>query len=147
MGDRVDATPILKLANNSLLVSALEALASTTTFLRKQGLDPVEGISILTQTPLFEGMVYREYGAMISRDRYEPARFPVPLGLEDVRLILQQAETIDCPLPVVQLAETHLLLAQQAGWEDLDWSVLGRVIDRVAHHQPLRDLAAKGTEQ
>jgi 3-hydroxyisobutyrate dehydrogenase-like beta-hydroxyacid dehydrogenase len=147
MGDRVDAAPILKLAINSLIVSALEAMASASTFLRKQGLDPVEGMSILTQTPLFEGMVYREYGAMISRDRYEPARFPVPLGLKDVRLMLHEAETIGCPLPIVQLAETHLLLAQQAGWEDLDWSVLGRVIDRVAHHQPLRDVATKGTAQ
>lgn len=69
------------------------------------------------------------------------------LGLKDVRLMLQQAEAVDCPLPIVQLAETHLLLAQQAGWEQLDWSVLGRVIDRAAYHQPLRDLAAKGTAQ
>jgi hypothetical protein len=61
--------------------------------------------------------------------------------------MLHEAETIGCPLPIVQLAETHLLLAQQAGWEDLDWSVLGRVIDRVAHHQPLRDVATKGTAQ
>ncbi len=139
MSERVDAAPILKLAANSLIVSALEALAAAATFLRKQGLDPVEGLSILTQTPLFEGAVYQDYGAMISRDCYEPARFPVPLGLKDVHLILSQAEASECPLPIVHLAQTHLLLAEQAGWEHLDWSVLGRVVDRLAHHQLLRD--------
>jgi 3-hydroxyisobutyrate dehydrogenase-like beta-hydroxyacid dehydrogenase len=143
IGERVDAAPLLKLAANSLIVSALEALASACTLLRKQGLDPVEGLSILTRTPLFEGTVYREYGAMISRDHYEPARFPVTLGLKDVQLMLSLAETLECSLPIVHLAQTHLLLAQQAGWNHLDWSVLGRVIDRLAHHQPLRNPAGE----
>ncbi|GHO96520.1 putative oxidoreductase YfjR [Reticulibacter mediterranei] len=128
IGERVDAASLFKLAINSVIVSALEAMGYATAFLQAAQLDPLPALQILAHTPLFQGVVYQEYGEMIGSDRYEPALFPVPLGLKDVELILSQAEQSGFSMPLVELARTHLLEAQRAGWNQLDWSVIGRVI-------------------
>jgi 3-hydroxyisobutyrate dehydrogenase-like beta-hydroxyacid dehydrogenase len=139
LGERIDAAPIVKLACNSLIVSALEAIGYATAFLRAAQLDPSPIVRMLAQTPLFRGTVYQEYGEMIANDVFEPARFPVPLGLKDIRLILAHAEQNSTHMPLIELARTHLLEAEQAGWSHLDWSVMGRVISL---RQPTQPLAA-----
>jgi 3-hydroxyisobutyrate dehydrogenase-like beta-hydroxyacid dehydrogenase len=142
LGERIDAAPFLKLASNSLIVSALEAMGYASAFLRAAQLDPAFALGILARTPLFQGTVYQEYGQMIGHDVFEPARFPVPLGLKDVRLMVESARKAGTHMPLIELAHTHLLEAEQAGWHHLDWSVIGRVI---AGRQPTQPLAAPST--
>ncbi len=142
LGERVDTASIVKLACNSLIVTALQGMGYATAFLRAEQLDPSLVLRILAQTPLFRGTVYQEYGEMIAQDVFEPARFPVPLGLKDIRLILAQAEQSNTHMPLIELARTHLLEAEHAGWHHLDWSVIGRVI---AGRQPTQPLAAPPT--
>jgi 3-hydroxyisobutyrate dehydrogenase-like beta-hydroxyacid dehydrogenase len=137
LGERIDAAPLLKLASNSLILSAIEALGYATAFLRAAHLDPTFALEVLAHTPLFQGTVYQEYGQMISNDIFEPARFPVPLGLKDARLMVESAQENGSHLPLVELARTHLLEAEQAGWSHLDWSVIGRVISARQPTQPL----------
>jgi 3-hydroxyisobutyrate dehydrogenase-like beta-hydroxyacid dehydrogenase len=138
LGERVDTAPLVKLASNSLIVTTLQGLGYATALLRAAHLDPSPIVSMLAQTPLFPGVLYQEYGDMIANDVFEPARFPVPLGLKDLRLILAQAEESGAHLPLIELARDHLLEAEQAGWSHLDWSVIGRVI---AGRQPTQPLA------
>jgi 3-hydroxyisobutyrate dehydrogenase-like beta-hydroxyacid dehydrogenase len=128
LGDRPDAAAVVKLVCNSVIVSSLLGLGYATAFLRAEQLDPAPILALLAQTPLFTGTIFQEYGQMIGHDVFEPARFPVPLGLKDVQLILSQGEHNGTQLPLIELAQDLLLQASQSGWGELDWSVMARVI-------------------
>jgi 3-hydroxyisobutyrate dehydrogenase-like beta-hydroxyacid dehydrogenase len=128
LGDRPDAAAQVKLVCNSVIVSSILGLGYATAFLRAEQIDPTPVLSLLAQTPLFAGTVFQEYGQMISHDVFHPARFPVPLGLKDIQLILSQGMQNGTHLPLIELAQDLLLQASQSGWGELDWSVMGRVI-------------------
>ena len=61
---------------------------------------------------------------MIGERDYSDARFPVPMGLKDVELVLQAADHLDMPLPLAEVVHAHLLAARTAGRSHEDWSVL-----------------------
>lgn len=147
VGEAIETGPVLKLAANSLVVAALEAMAQAASFLRAHGLDAAQGLPLLAETPLFAGAIYREYGAMIGSEQYTPAWFPVPLGLKDVSLMLESAAEQQCPMPSAHLAYEHLQQAQQAGWESLDWSVLARVVEQARLARDAHEMRAEESRQ
>jgi 3-hydroxyisobutyrate dehydrogenase-like beta-hydroxyacid dehydrogenase len=61
---------------------------------------------------------------MIGERDYSDARFPVPMGLKDVELVLQAAERVAVPLPFAEIVRAHLLVAQVTGRSHEDWSAL-----------------------
>ena len=60
-------------------------------------------------------------------DRVEPAGFAVPLGLKDVRLVLQAAEAQSVPMPLASVIRDRFITAIARGNQHSDWSVLGRI--------------------
>src|SRR5258707_625247 len=50
-----------------------------------------------------------------------------PLGLKDVRLVLQAAERQSVPMPIASVLRDRFVTALARGYQDKDWSVVGRV--------------------
>jgi 3-hydroxyisobutyrate dehydrogenase-like beta-hydroxyacid dehydrogenase len=117
----------MKLAGNFLIASMIEALGEAMALVRRHGLEA----KMLLETVnggLFKSPVYDTYGTIIAEQRYSPAGFALPLGLKDVRLVLQAADAAGVPMPLASLVHDHLLAAMARGKADMDWSAFAKVI-------------------
>jgi 3-hydroxyisobutyrate dehydrogenase-like beta-hydroxyacid dehydrogenase len=126
VGDRPSQANVVKLSGNFLIATVLESLAEVLAFAKKSGVDAGALMEFLTSS-LFNAPVYKSYGQLIVESRHEPAGFLLPLGLKDVRLVLQAAEAVSVPMPIASVLRDRFLTALARGNQDKDWSVIGRV--------------------
>ena len=126
VGERPSMANVVKLCGNFLIATVLESLAESLTFARKSGVDPQMLLDFLTTT-MFTAPVYKSYGELIVQGKHEPAGFAFPLGLKDVRLVLQAAESAGVPMPIASVLRDRFITALARGNQDKDWSVIGRV--------------------
>ncbi len=126
VGDRPSMANVVKLSGNFLIATVLESLAEALAFARKSGVDAGPLMEFLTST-LFNAPVYKTYGDLILHGKHEPAGFALPLGLKDVRLVLQAAEAASVPMPFASVVRDRFITAMARGNQDKDWSVIGRV--------------------
>jgi 3-hydroxyisobutyrate dehydrogenase-like beta-hydroxyacid dehydrogenase len=126
VGDKPSIANLVKLIGNFTLASMIETLGEAFALGRKAGLDSGLLLEILTGT-LFPAPVYKNYGGMIARQEFEPAGFKLPLGLKDVRLVMQAAESLNVPLPLASLVRDHFISALASGYEEKDWSAVSLV--------------------
>ena len=126
VGERPSMANVVKLSGNFLIATVLESLAEALAFARKSGVDAGALMEFLTAT-LFNAPVYKTYGGLIVEGKHEPAGFALPLGLKDVRLVLQAAEAANVPMPIASVVRDRFITAMARGNQDKDWSVLGRV--------------------
>jgi 3-hydroxyisobutyrate dehydrogenase-like beta-hydroxyacid dehydrogenase len=136
-GEKPSLANVVKLSGNFLLSSVIESLAETIALARKSGIDPAALHDFLTST-LFNAPVYKTYGAMIVDGRHEPAGFEATLGLKDVRLVLQAAESASVPMPMASVVHDRFVTAIARGNANKDWSVLGRLAAEDAGLSPAR---------
>lgn len=125
-GERPSMANVVKLSGNFLIASVLESLSEALAFARKSGVDAGQLMDFLTST-LFNAPVYKTYGDLIVQGQHEPAGFALPLGLKDVRLVLQAAEAANVPMPIASVVRDRFITAMARGNQDKDWSVIGRV--------------------
>jgi 3-hydroxyisobutyrate dehydrogenase-like beta-hydroxyacid dehydrogenase len=97
----------------------------------KGGVDKGQYLEILTST-LFSAPVYKTYGDLIAREKFEPAGFAVALGHKDIRLVLAAGEELRVPLPLANLLRDRFLNLLAHGGEALDWSAVGALAARDA---------------
>lgn len=126
VGSRPSMANVVKLSGNFLIATVLESLSETVAFARKSGVDAGALMSFLTAGP-FNAPVYKIYGDLIVQGKHEPAGFLLPLGLKDVRLVLQAAEAASVPMPIASVLRDRFITAIARGHQDKDWSVIGRV--------------------
>jgi 3-hydroxyisobutyrate dehydrogenase-like beta-hydroxyacid dehydrogenase len=126
VGERPSLANVVKLSGNFLIATVLESLAEVLTFARKSGVDAGALMEFLTSS-LFNAPVYKVYGELIAESKHEPAGFLLPLGLKDVRLVLQAAEAVNVPMPIASVLRDRFLTAMARGNQDKDWSVIGRM--------------------
>ena len=126
VGERPSHANVVKLSGNFLIATVLESLAEVLAFARKSGVDAGALMEFLTSS-LFNAPVYKTYGQLIAQSKHEPAGFLLPLGLKDVRLVLQAAEAVSVPMPIASVLRDRFLTALARGNQDKDWSVIGRV--------------------
>jgi 3-hydroxyisobutyrate dehydrogenase-like beta-hydroxyacid dehydrogenase len=131
VGEAPSAASLVKLCGNFMILSAIEALAEALALGEKGGVPAQRLLEVLTGT-LFDSPVYRNYGAAIVDKRYRPAGFAAPLGLKDMRLVGQSAETLRVPMPLLGVLRDHLLQAITQQGEDVDWSAIGGSVARNA---------------
>jgi 3-hydroxyisobutyrate dehydrogenase-like beta-hydroxyacid dehydrogenase len=125
-GARPSAANVVKLSGNFLIATVLESLSEALAFARKSGVDAGALMEFFTST-LFNAPVYKTYGDLIVQGKHEPAGFALPLGLKDVRLVLQAAEAANVPMPIASVVRDRFITAMARGNQDKDWSVIGRV--------------------
>jgi 3-hydroxyisobutyrate dehydrogenase-like beta-hydroxyacid dehydrogenase len=126
VGERPSMANVVKLSGNFLIATVLESLSEALAFARKSGVDAGALMDFLTAT-LFNAPVYKTYGELIVHGKHEPAGFALPLGLKDVRLVLQAAEAANVPMPIASVVRDRFITAMARGNQDKDWSVIGRV--------------------
>jgi 3-hydroxyisobutyrate dehydrogenase-like beta-hydroxyacid dehydrogenase len=76
--------------------------------------------------------VYKNYGQTVADQKFTPPGFELKLGLKDVRLVLELAESLAAPMPFASVVRDHLLSAVANGQEKMDWSSVSRVAARDA---------------
>lgn len=138
VGERPSMANVVKLCGNFLIATVLESLAESLTFARKSGVDPQMLLDFLTTT-MFTAPVYKSYGELIVQGKHEPAGFALPLGLKDVRLVLQAAESAGVPMPIASVLRDRFITALARGNQDKDWSVIGRVAAEDAGLPPVKN--------
>jgi 3-hydroxyisobutyrate dehydrogenase-like beta-hydroxyacid dehydrogenase len=126
IGERPSMANVVKLTGNFLIATVLESLGEAFAFARKSGLDATTVLDFFTST-LFDAPVYKSYGGLIVAGKYDHVGFALPLGLKDVRLVLQAAETQSVPMPFASLLRDRFLEAMARGYDQKDWSVIGSV--------------------
>lgn len=138
VGERPSMANVVKLSGNFLIATVLESLAEALAFARKSGVDAGALLDLLTTT-MFTAPVYKTYGELIVQGRHEPAGFALPLGLKDVRLVLQAAEAANVPMPIASVLHNRFVTAMARGNQDKDWSVIGRVAAEDAGLLPIKN--------
>ena len=117
---------VVKLTGNFLIASVMESLAEGFAFARKSGIDAAALLEFFTST-IFNVPVYKTYGALVVDGKHEQVGFALPLGLKDVRLLLQAAEKQSVPLPIASVLRDRFATALARGYGDKDWSVIAKV--------------------
>lgn len=131
VGESPAAANVVKLGGNFMIMSAIEAMAQAMTVAGKAGVDKAAFLEVMTGT-LFSAPVYKTYGEMLATGAYRPAGFAAPLGLKDMRLVGQAAETLRAPMPFLGVIRDHLLQAIALEGEDIDWVAAGLAVERNA---------------
>jgi 3-hydroxyisobutyrate dehydrogenase-like beta-hydroxyacid dehydrogenase len=125
VGDNAASASLMKLGANALTATTLECMGEVLALLRKGGIGPRLAFDVLTNS-LFDSQVHKAYGDKIVESRYAPG-MAVPLATKDMRLALAAAEHLAVPLPAVSLVHDRLVTMSARGWDNLDWSALGRL--------------------
>ncbi|HYL63783.1 MAG TPA: NAD(P)-dependent oxidoreductase [Candidatus Methylomirabilis sp.] len=126
VGEKPSLANVVKLSGNFLIATVLESLSEAIAFARKSSVDAAALLDFLTAT-LFPAPLYKSYGGLIVEGKHEPAGFLLPLGLKDVRLVLQAAEGVNVPMPIASVVRDRMITAMARGHQDKDWSVIGRI--------------------
>ncbi len=131
VGERPQDANYIKLFGNFLITCVLESLGEVFAVARKAEIDPNTVFEVLSGT-LFGAPAYTNYGPRIIEEKFSPAGFKMPLGLKDVRLLLQAAEGLAAPMPFASVVRDSFLTAIANGYGDLDWSALTLAIAQSA---------------
>ncbi len=131
LGTNPGAANLVKLCCNFMLLAAVEAMGEAMTLAQKGGVPRARLLEVLTGS-LFDAPPYRNYGAMLAEGNFRPAGFAAPLGLKDMRLAAQAADTLRVPMPLLGVLRDHLLQTIAVEGEDVDWSAIGRTIAKNA---------------
>jgi 3-hydroxyisobutyrate dehydrogenase-like beta-hydroxyacid dehydrogenase len=129
VGEIPSSANLVKLCGNFMILSAIEAMGEAMTLAERGGIPKKQLYEVLTGT-LFDSPVYRGYGAALVEGRFKPAGFAAPLGLKDMRLVGEAAESLRVPMPLLNVMRDHLLQTIAAEGEDVDWSAIGRTIGK-----------------
>ena len=121
---------LLKLCGNFTILGMVETLGEACAALRKSGVAPAQYLEVMNE--LFASPMYKTYGNKIVGDQFEPAAFPLRLGLKDARLILKNADETMTPMPLASMVHAHMLAALAVGQGELDWSSFARIAARNA---------------
>ena len=120
------AANLIKLSGNFLITTVIESLAEACALMRKSGVDPQKFLEVMTES-LFAAPVYKNYGAMIAADKFEPVGFKMPLGFKDNRLVLAAAEEAAVPMPMARVVHDRFVAALAQGMENADWSAIAHI--------------------
>ena len=131
VGSTPSAASLVKLCGNFMILSAIEALGEAMTLAQRGGVSRAQLLEVLTGT-LFDAPVYRTYGSILVNERFTPAGFAAPLGLKDMRLVGQSAESLRVPMPLLSVLKDHLLQTVAIEGEGIDWSGIARTIAKNA---------------
>jgi len=130
LGDDPKHANIAKIAGNLMIALAIEAMGEATALTESYGLKAADFLAIVTNT-LFASPSYQRYGGFIATNTYEPG-FELTLGLKDVGLALEAAETGSVVLPAAQIVSENMKAGIDRGLGAKDWSVLARMTRRRA---------------
>jgi 3-hydroxyisobutyrate dehydrogenase-like beta-hydroxyacid dehydrogenase len=123
LGEEPASANVAKLALNFLIAAAIEAMAEAFSFATKNDTDPKAVFNTLAGT-LFACPVYQNYGRILLEKTYEEPLFKLGLGLKDMLLIAESANTSRTPMRFLRVLEDRFLAAVAHGRADMDWTAI-----------------------
>jgi 3-hydroxyisobutyrate dehydrogenase-like beta-hydroxyacid dehydrogenase len=135
MGERPDAAAVMKLVNNFLIMSAIEAISEALVMAEKGGLDGPAVAHVLGNS-LFNCPLYQGYLDTINKRAFEPAGFKLKLGLKDIELVLRMAGEASVPAPTASLVRDRVLEGLARGRGEQDWAAVAMVAREDAGLKP-----------
>lgn len=130
-GEEPAAAAAMKLANNMLLVCAIEAMGEAFVLVEKLGGNREVFRDIVAQG-MFASPAYKAYSAIIADRGYDQVGFTAQLALKDVKLVLEAGGTAFVPLPSAAVCRDRLLGAIAHGDAGRDLAVLALEQGRAA---------------
>jgi 3-hydroxyisobutyrate dehydrogenase-like beta-hydroxyacid dehydrogenase len=131
VGEKPSAASLVKLCGNFMILSAIESMAEAMTLAEKGGVPKELLLEVLTGS-LFDIPLFKNYGRLLAEQSFKPAGFAAPLGLKDMRLAGQSAESLRVPMPLLGILRDHLLQAIATEGPDIDWSGIGAAVRKNA---------------
>lgn len=128
LGDQPRQANAAKIAGNMMITFAIEAMAEALVLVGDNGVTTDAFFELMLGT-LFGGRIYETYSASIAAGNYEPG-FRMQLGLKDLRLATEAAETAGKRLPMLDAVRTRMSEAVDAGMGERDWSAIAEVLLR-----------------
>jgi 3-hydroxyisobutyrate dehydrogenase-like beta-hydroxyacid dehydrogenase len=116
---------VAKIGANFMIASAIATMGEAFAIAQGNGLDPRELYDVVTNT-LFAAPVYKNYGAQILEQRFEPAGFQLKLGRKDVGLAEKAGQSANANLQLADALAKIFDAAIEAGDGDKDWSAASR---------------------
>jgi 3-hydroxyisobutyrate dehydrogenase-like beta-hydroxyacid dehydrogenase len=123
LGENPATANIVKLSGNFMIASVLETLGETFALAKKSGVDPTLFLEIVNDS-LFHSPLYETYGRIMAEKRYDTPGFTMDLGLKDINLVLDAANTLRVPLPLGGILRDSFLSGLSRGRQSLDWSAV-----------------------
>ena len=124
-GTSPQAAAAVKIANNFMLGCAIENMGEALSLVEKLGVEPELFYQVMTQG-LFAAPAYEVYGRFIVDQSWDSHGATAVIGLKDADLALEAAETVDVPLPSLQVWRNYLQEAVNNGEGHLDWAVMAK---------------------
>lgn len=130
LGERPRVANVVKVAVNYNIIHAIQALGESITMTERHGVDPAMFHDLLTST-LFDGVVYRGYGAEIVEQTYRPPGFIMALGFKDLKLAEEVAAERDVALPTARaMHRVYEIALEDAELSTYDWGAAAEVMRR-----------------
>jgi 3-hydroxyisobutyrate dehydrogenase-like beta-hydroxyacid dehydrogenase len=120
MGDEPKQANASKLAGNTMLAMAIEAMGEAALLTRRNGVDPSAFLDLMLQT-LFGCPAYQNYAKNIVSGQFT-AGFRLALGLKDLRLATDARD--GAATPMLDAVREQMSRAEKAGLGERDWSSL-----------------------
>ncbi len=128
-GDKPSTANLVKLAGNFLIVSLTETLGEAMALVDTGGASKAQFLDFLTST-LFNAPIYKNYGAMIVNETFDPAGFGAVLAAKDMRLAGEAADALHVSLPLNDLLRARLQRLIDGGEGHLDLTALSLLAKR-----------------
>lgn len=125
MGNDAPAANAAKIACNMMITMAIEAMAEAVVLTESNGLGRDRFFELILGT-LFGSRSYQVYSKIIAEGEYEPG-FKATLGLKDLRLATEVAETTGRSLPMLAAVRNRMQEVVDAGMGDRDWSSIAAI--------------------
>jgi len=122
-GETPEAANAVKLAGNFLILSNVEILSEAFAFIQKSG-GNLAAFNTMIGEALLPSPIVKGYGKRVLDRDFKEGGFRMELGLKDINLLLQSADSARVPMPIATLLHNRLLsgIAKDRGY--LDWSAI-----------------------
>ncbi|WWD16895.1 hypothetical protein CI109_101327 [Kwoniella shandongensis] len=123
LGSNVERAMSFKLVGNSLELGFIELLSECFTLCDQSGVGADKLVELIKDQHKSPALI--RYADRITKNRFESeGGFTLGGGITDARNIRQLAESHNVPMPVMDVAQQHMLSARAHGGDEMDWTAL-----------------------
>ena len=137
MGPKPGAGQTMKLVNNLLGAVAIGVTAEGMAFGIKAGLDPARMIEVLNQSTGINSATRDKWPRSVLPRSFDFG-FAAALSLKDTRLLMDEAEAAQVPLPLGRAVQDYLERTLEREGPEADFTAIAKVVEEAAGLDPER---------
>ena len=137
MGETPGSGQTMKLVNNLLGAVAIGVTAEGMAFGIKAGLDPARMIDVLNKSTGINSATRDKWPKAVLPRTFDFG-FAAALSLKDTKLLMDEAEAADVPLPLGQIVQDYLERTLARDGDLADFTAIAKVVEEAAGLDPER---------